>query len=285
MAVEEIEFGEHAFGAQLRRRVERQRALQRHGLAGRPQPDIVGLALAPQIIGILAVMLLQRREQVHLERDARMARRHDAVVDELARPGAAEMAIEADARADLGVLQRDHALRHVARVAGADRGVRLDPVLRAAMARFAADTVAFLEARAARAGGIGVAAQAHRRAGGIADAQPRRDRLAARPGDDAEGARMSAARRRFFLPQLDLVLADDLAVAFLAPVAGRTGTARHAQMLRRITGCGLGGGGGGVERDEQRDEREREAQARGQPGGEARAKARNDPVHLRVAPY
>ena len=49
-----------------------------------------------------------------------MASGHDAMIDELARIGAAEMAVEAHACPNLGVLERDHALCHVAGVGRAD---------------------------------------------------------------------------------------------------------------------------------------------------------------------
>src|SRR3546814_4053720 len=51
--------------------------------------------LAPAIVGILLMMRLQRRKEVELERNARMPGRHDAVGDELAVGGRAEMAVDA----------------------------------------------------------------------------------------------------------------------------------------------------------------------------------------------
>src|SRR3546814_19245542 len=58
-------------------------------------------------------MLLQGRKEIELEGDAGMAGGHDAVIDEPARVGRTEMAVEADAGARLGVVERDHAERHV----------------------------------------------------------------------------------------------------------------------------------------------------------------------------
>ena len=213
-----------------------------------------------------------------------MARGHDAVVDELARPCRAEVAVKADRRANLRAFERRHAARHILRMARTDGGVRLQPVLRAAMAGFAADAVALLEARAAIGGVVDVAAEAHLRAARIADAEPRRDRLAACAGNQAQRAGMGTAGGRFFLPQLDFVLADDLAVAFLAAVAGGSGTGRDAKMLGRVTLGRLGGAGGCGKRDEDCGDRKADTKAKRQPGRETRTKARYYPFHARAAP-
>src|SRR3546814_2800702 len=51
------------------------------------------------------MMRLQRRKEVELERDARMARRHDAMGDELAAGRRTEMAVDANPRAHHRVLE------------------------------------------------------------------------------------------------------------------------------------------------------------------------------------
>src|SRR3546814_18245152 len=61
--------------------------------------------LAPAIVGVLLMMRLQRRKEVELERDARMARRHDAMGDELAAGRRTEMAVDANHRAHHRVLE------------------------------------------------------------------------------------------------------------------------------------------------------------------------------------
>ena len=61
-------------------------------------------------IGVFVVVELERREKVELEADSRVHRRHHAVGDELDRPGAAEMAIEAHSGAGARALERDHAV-------------------------------------------------------------------------------------------------------------------------------------------------------------------------------
>src|SRR3546814_16896576 len=95
--MEEGEFGEYPLGPAPRRK-QREAAFDRRRLPHRPHLDMVGAPagrteLAPAIIGILLMMRLQRRKEVELERDARMPRRHDAVGDELAVGGRAEMAV------------------------------------------------------------------------------------------------------------------------------------------------------------------------------------------------
>jgi hypothetical protein len=99
-------------------------------------------------------MLLQRREQVELERDARMAGGHDPVGDELALVGAAEMAVEADRGPRPRILERHQAARNVVGVGAADRIMARDPARGRAVAGFAADAVGDLEAGAARPGGV-----------------------------------------------------------------------------------------------------------------------------------
>src|SRR4051794_21534306 len=99
------------------------------------------------------MVLLQGREQVELEGDARVARRHQPVRDELSVRRAAEMAIEANSRAHWRWLERDQARRDVRRVRAADGVMARDPARSRAVAGFAADAVRYLEARPALAGG------------------------------------------------------------------------------------------------------------------------------------
>ena len=109
VAVEEIEFGEHPLGPAARLE-QRQAALDRGRLPHRPHLDMVGARiggaeLAPAIVGVFLMMRLQRREEVQLERDARMPCRHDAVGDELPVAGRSEMAIDAHPGADHRILE------------------------------------------------------------------------------------------------------------------------------------------------------------------------------------
>src|SRR3546814_15052627 len=103
MAVGEVEFWEHALGAAPGVGEKSQWAVESHGLADRPHLHRVGPALAPGIVGVLIVMLLQGRKEIELEGDAGMAGGHDAVIDELARVGRTEMAVEADTGPPPGV--------------------------------------------------------------------------------------------------------------------------------------------------------------------------------------
>src|SRR5688572_14218811 len=109
---------------------------------------------------------------------------------------------------------------------GAERGVvRRDPAARRAVAGFAADSLRKLEARAALGGrgGRRVAAEAGGLAGRIADPEGRRDLPPAQATKHRQRAAVRACARRGLLPGRDLVLANDLAVAFGAAVAGRAG--------------------------------------------------------------
>src|SRR3546814_4765115 len=79
VAVEEGEFGEYPLGPAPRLE-QREAALDRGRLPHRPHLDMVGAPvrraeLAPAIVGVLLMMRLQRRKEVELERDARMADR------------------------------------------------------------------------------------------------------------------------------------------------------------------------------------------------------------------
>ena len=131
-------------------------------------------------------MLLHGGEQVQLENNARMPRRHHLVGDELPRLGAAIVAIEADAGAHLRVFQRRHS---GGQIAGMGRGhgiVASDPAAPGSsttgtMTGFAADPVARLPAFTAlsrsRCGRM--AAKAGRRSRGIAQPQGRGNLLSA----------------------------------------------------------------------------------------------------------
>ena len=98
-------------------------------------------------------MLLQRREEVELEADPRVAGGHDPVGDELAVAGAAEMAIEAVCGARARIVERHHAARDIGGVGAADRIMAGKPARGGAVAALAADSVGGLEAGAARAAG------------------------------------------------------------------------------------------------------------------------------------
>src|SRR6185503_10873439 len=126
------------------------------------------------------------------------------------------------------ILERHQAARDVVGVGAADRIMARDPARGGAVAGLAADAVALLEARAARSRRGAVAAQAHRRAARLADAEPLRDHLAARLLKDRISAAVRAGGARRILPQHDLVLADDRAVAFASAVAGGAAAAGDA---------------------------------------------------------
>src|SRR3546814_15662942 len=122
-------------------------------------------------------MLLQGRKEIELEGDAGMAGGHDAVIDELARVGRTEMAVEADAGARLGVVERDHAARHVGGMTRADGIMAGEPTRGGAMAGLAAAAVRGLEAGTPRSARRGprMAAGAPRAARRLASAEERRD--------------------------------------------------------------------------------------------------------------
>jgi hypothetical protein len=120
------------------------------------------------------MMLLERREEIELERDARMARRHDPVRYELAGPVAAEMAIEAFLGTGAWLIERIETTRDIGRVTLADRIMSREPAIAAAgtaMAGFAADAIGHLPARAlAGRGRVGVTAEAFAGGGRRAEA-------------------------------------------------------------------------------------------------------------------
>jgi hypothetical protein len=121
------------------------------------------------------MMLLERREQVELERDARVAGGHDPVVDELAGAIAAEMAIEAFGGARAGIIERIHARRDIGGVVGTHRIMARQPVGCAAVAALATDAVALLETRPTPAGAVSLWQPRHI---GAEVAEPRPSRFA-----------------------------------------------------------------------------------------------------------
>ncbi len=172
VAIEEIEFRKCPIGAERRIGIERQRAVDRHCLADRPQADTVRAALARTIIGIFVMMLLQRRKQIDLEADARMACGHDAVRDELAAALAAQMAIKAHIGARGIVLKRNEPARDIIGVRSADCKVGRDPTRLRAVTGFAAYPVAGEKTGAGcPVGGCGMAAEAGWRCSWIAHAK------------------------------------------------------------------------------------------------------------------
>ena len=179
------------------------------------------------VVGVLVVVLLQRGEQVELERDPRMAGGHHPVGDELA--AARRCRNGSRGRRRRAPADRRAASGRAATLAGVgagDRVVAREPARRPGRGRIRSR-------RRRRAGSAGrarprargrVAAEARRRA-----RSPRRCPSVAaicRPRRLVEHrqARLCApAARRRLLPGGDLVLADDRAVAFGAAVAGRAG--------------------------------------------------------------
>src|SRR4029453_2029174 len=107
-----------------------------------------------------------------------------------------------------------------------------DPARGRAMAGFAADAVGDLEAGAARSRRGCVAAEAHRRVRRLTDAEALGDHLAARLAQHVVGAAVRAGGAGRVLPEHDLVLADDRAVALAAAVAGGSAAAGDADMCR-----------------------------------------------------
>src|SRR5204862_5447305 len=130
---------------------------------------------------------------------ARMPRRHHAMIDELARPRAAEMAIEADARAHLRPIERGHAVHDIGGMRRADRIMRGEPAARRAVAALAPDAVLREEARAARAGRGGMAPETGGRGSRLAQPERRRDLPPARPAEHRKGTAMRPARCRGLL--------------------------------------------------------------------------------------
>ena len=191
MAIEEIEFGEHTFGP-ARPGIQGQRSFQRKRLPHGPHPHAVGAPLALNIVRILVMMRLQRREKIEFEGDARMARRHDPMRHELTGLRAAEMAVEADRRARRRTIEWDQTLGDVACMAGTHGIMRRDPARCCTMARFASDAILFQEPRTARAGGRRrMAAETLACCGRIANPQRGGNLLAACAGQHGKGTTLS----------------------------------------------------------------------------------------------
>ena len=104
------------------------------------------------------------------------------------------------------------------------------------MTAFAAHAVGKLEARAARTGGRGMAAETSRGRCCLAQPEGGGDRLSARRGKGSIGAAVGAAARGRLLPLHKLVLSDDLAVTFSAAMASGTGAACYAFIALRLRG-------------------------------------------------
>ncbi len=202
-----VEFGEHALGPAARLE-QREAALDRGRLPDRPHLDMVGAPvrgaeLAPAIVGVLLMMRLQRREEVELERNARMARGHDTVGDELPVGGRAEVAVDAHTRADDRVFEFPEPRRQVremlaAAFRGRDRRSfrRRHNGWRASRPRGRGTILQPTPSSAGTAravSGGAVATEAHLRLGRVADAEIARDELAAVVIEHRPGAAMRAA--------------------------------------------------------------------------------------------
>ena len=108
-------------------------------------------------------------------------------------------------------------------------------------------------AGAARSGRRRMAAEAHRRLARLADAEPLGDHLAARVAQHRIGPAVRAGGGRRVLPEHDLVLADDGAVALAAAVAGGAAAAGDAHIGGAAAGLGRRLG---VDRAQQQQESE-----------------------------
>ena len=120
------------------------------------------MGFALHVVRINGPVLLQIGEQIQLEGHARMAGGHDLVGHKLPGLRAAEVAIQADARADLGIVQRFHSRGDIGGVRSIHSPVAGQPVAGPAMTALATDPVGNLETRApkSRRSRIGVAAEA-----------------------------------------------------------------------------------------------------------------------------
>ena len=119
------------------------------------------------------------------------------------------------------ILERDEAARDVGGVGAADRIMARTASPRPAPWQLSQPTPSEVWKRAPR-GPAGVAWQPRHigALGRLADAEPLGDRLRARLAQHRPGAAVRAGGGRRILPEHDLVLADDRAVAFAAAVAG-----------------------------------------------------------------
>src|SRR6185369_4562765 len=118
------------------------------------------------------------------------------------------------------------------------------------MAGLAADAVCLQIALTPQGGGGigGMAAEAGRRGGGGAEAERGGDLLATMAGEDRIGPAVGPALRGRILPVRQFVLADDLAVAFGAAMAGGSGAGGDA--LKGGIGEAAGGIGGGSQAEQ-----------------------------------
>src|SRR6056297_1015583 len=99
MAIEEIILRKSALHAELGLCEQGSCTFHRLGLAYCPETNRIGPALAAHIVIIDVMMLLKRTEQIELEGNARVSRRHHRMGDELSGLGRTIMAIKADIRA------------------------------------------------------------------------------------------------------------------------------------------------------------------------------------------
>ncbi len=127
LAVEECELREGPVAGQ--RRFGEQAGDPRRGLGlpHGPEAHRPGRALAGQIVRILVPVLLESREEIELEIDARMPGRHDPVGDELSGLVAAEMAVEADIGAHGRPFEREHPCPDIVGMSRADSGMARQP--------------------------------------------------------------------------------------------------------------------------------------------------------------
>ncbi len=176
VAVVERELGEHAAAVEHVRLQQREHATRALDLAGEPQVHAFDPALALVVVGIDDVVRgLVRGVRLQLEAQARMTGAHDRVRRE------SILRAEVTSQAQLRALQRQlgwiHAARDVVLVGRGLRGVTLDPLLRAAVTRLAADAIAQLELRPALVARdvVGVAVDADLRGGRARQAEVRSD--------------------------------------------------------------------------------------------------------------
>ena len=231
MAVVEIELREGALHLESGLGEKRRGTAHRFGLPHRPEAQRTGRAFARGVIGVDVVVLLERAEQVELERHARVACCHHRVGDELARLVRSVMAIKAHIGARFGVFERGESGRDIRSMGGRQCIMFGQPAsARRPMTAFAPDPVRQGELRATLAGRrVGrMAAEARRGGLRIAEAEAVRDLLSAPPAKHGIGAAVRARWRGWFLPGGDFVLPHHRAIALGPAMAGRTGAGGHA---------------------------------------------------------
>src|SRR5581483_7240661 len=227
IAVEEDQLGEQAVILEAIAGEAVEKELRRSDLANGPHLHVRLEAFALAIVVIdLEVSGLAARVGVELEvdRQRRMSRAHDAVIDLLL--VAAEVAVQADLRARRRLFERIETVGKVFLMGGAV-DVRADPVLRAAVARLAGDAFGdLIPATALRLGHvIGVTGQALGGGFSALQAEIRGDPLAGRREQQLVGVRVRvlALPRQIFALQ-DVRIGRGMARA----VAVAAGAARHA---------------------------------------------------------